>query len=302
MPSRFFSNHLPDFHPGAADPYHCDRCLAKIRAIVTVVDRSPSQAHPLDGGLYIGPAGVAYAYWYLASKGIDESDLLEKARDRLSANLAYATNRQSRRDSEKVGFLIGHSGVYALAALLAPDERQRDLFLNHFAAVAPLAEAGVARSDELLVGRAGFVCGALWLSKSLGRQVIPLDSILKICDKLLASGREYSRRRRSPCPLMYEYYGTEYLGAAHGLCSILQMLLSVPDFVPNRDPEYLIRQSLDFLLSLQSANGNFPCAMDEVPGIGRARRAEDELVHWCHGAPGTVYLMARAYIVFKERK
>lgn len=40
--------------------------------------------------------------------------------------------------------------------------------------------------------------------------------------------------------------------------------------------------------------------MDELGG--GVRPPEDELVHWCHGAPGTVFLMARAYLVFKDEK
>ena len=43
--------------------------------------------------------------------------------------------------------------------------------------------------------------------------------------------------------------------------------------------------------------------MDEVPShSGRARLAEHELVHWCHGAPGTVYLLARAFLVWRDEK
>ena len=34
----------------------------------------------------------------------------------------------------------------------------------------------------------------------------------------------------------------------------------------------------------------------------RSRRPEEELVHWCHGAPGTVYLLARAYLVWRDEK
>ena len=33
-----------------------------------------------------------------------------------------------------------------------------------------------------------------------------------------------------------------------------------------------------------------------------SRRTEEELVHWCHGAPGTVYLLARAYMVWRDEK
>ena len=40
--------------------------------------------------------------------------------------------------------------------------------------------------------------------------------------------------------------------------------------------------------------------MDELGE--NARDPRDELVHWCHGAPGTVYLLARAYLVWKEEK
>ena len=32
------------------------------------------------------------------------------------------------------------------------------------------------------------------------------------------------------------------------------------------------------------------------------RPPENELVHWCHGSPGTVYLMARAYKVMGDPK
>lgn len=47
----------------------------------------------------------------------------------------------------------------------------------------------------------------------------------------------------------------------------------------------LIKTSIDSLLQLQTPSGNFPCAMDE---IGGRRPVQEELVHWCHGAPGTV--------------
>ncbi len=97
---------------------------------------------------------------------------------------------------------------------------------------------------------------------------------------------------------MYEYYNTEYLGAGHGLASILQALLSMPPSYLSARPEAAtaVRSSLDYLLGLQTPEGNFPCAMDEVD---RPRRTKDELVHWCHGAPGTIYVMARAYLVME---
>lgn len=36
--------------------------------------------------------------------------------------------------------------------------------------------------------------------------------------------------------------------------------------------------------SLQTSNGNFPTNVSKLKS--KQRSEEDELVHWCHGAPG----------------
>jgi len=41
--------------------------------------------------------------------------------------------------------------------------------------------------------------------------------------------------------------------------------------------------------------------MDEV-GPGRARAEKDMLVHWCHGAPGAIYMLAKAFLHYKDVK
>ena len=43
-------------------------------------------------------------------------------------------------------------------------------------------------------------------------QVVPKTSMDALHDATVHSGRQYSKRHHSPCPLMYAYYGTEYLG------------------------------------------------------------------------------------------
>lgn len=103
----------------------------------------------------------------------------------------------------------------------------------------------------------------------------------------------------------------EYLGAAHGLCSILQAILSVPGyFDANPSDQSDVKMSIDYLLSLQSQEGwninnfswavvafmailigNFPAATDEI-GL----QGEPKLVHWCHGAGGTVVIIILNYI------
>lgn len=142
----------------------------------------------------------------------------------------------------------------------------------------------------------GYIFGALWLSKETETPIQKQD-LFEICHVTIKSGKEYANRNNSPCPLMYSYYGDEYIGAAHGLCTILQALISVPDFLDANPAEAKdVKETVDHLLSLQDQEGNFPAATDE------AKRSTHDLVHWCHGAPGVIYLMAKAYLVWREEK
>ncbi|VDN43794.1 unnamed protein product [Gongylonema pulchrum] len=90
---------------------------------------------------------------------------------------------------------------------------------------------------------------------------------------------------------MYRYYGCHYLGAAHGVMGILQMLLCFSEFLDGQAKKDTI-ETLDWIVSLQLKNGNFPAEVEER-GIDLG---EDELVHWCHGATGSVHLMIVAYL------
>ena len=59
-----------------------------------------------------------------------------------------------------------------------------------------------------------------------------------------------------------------------------------------------MRDTVDWLLATQTTNGNWPSSSG---WIGKDR-GENELVHWCHGAPGVVHLMALAYINYGDDK
>ena len=119
------------------------------------------------------------------------------------------------------------------------------------------------------LGRAGYISGAIWLKSIFQQDFMDLSHLFPICDAMVQSGKEYVQRkcnqRQKLPPLMYSYYETEYLGAAHGLCAILQMLISVPGYIQQSYGHVEIKNSIDFLLELQTHSGNFPCAMDETP-------------------------------------
>lgn len=63
----------------------------------------------------------------------------------------------------------------------------------------------------------------------------------------------------------------------------------------------LLRNSSVFSWSfsaLQERDGNFPIAL----GSEKKRNTEKRLIHWCHGAPGTIYFLLKAHQIFNDEK
>lgn len=308
-PTRFIVNKLDDYtNQDIANEISGQKkeLMEIVREIASKQSASESAA---EGGLYVGLAGISYMALHLSRI----SQLQEEKSNFILFGLQYLAPALKHADrckdstKERSSFLLGNAGVYAVAAVLykaAKDKIKASEYAKRYAQGASnckplnfLASGG----DELFVGRAGYLFGALWLNKQLDSQVVSLKDMHEIAQAIVRSGERYATDHGSPCPLMYSYYETEYLGAAHGVSSILQVLIQTPKFLES-DPavEKLVQASVDYLLSLQTKTGNFPCAMDELDK--RSRSENDELVHWCHGAPGVVYLMAAAYLYWKEER
>ena len=148
-------------------------------------------------------------------------------------------------------------------------------------------------NDEILFGRAGYLSGIFWLNQFLEpNERIGQNIANHISDVMIESGIEYAKRTKCQIPLMYECYGDKYLGAAHGISSILHMLLESPIFNNLKGvldtKRMLVKNFIDEFLLMQDRYGNFPCKLEE------AYMSEHKLVHWCHGAPGVIYLFAKA--------
>ncbi|RCN28359.1 hypothetical protein ANCCAN_25897 [Ancylostoma caninum] len=62
--------------------------------------------------------------------------------------------------------------------------------------------------------------------------------------------------------------------------------------------ERAVRESADWLMSTQDDEGNFASS---VKWIGR-ERGDDQLVHWCHGAPGVILLCLTMWKRYGEQK
>lgn len=78
----------------------------------------------------------------------------------------------------------------------------------------------------------------------------------------------------------------------------------MPSFLDSdADIDKIVRTCVDYLLNLQTTTGNFPCSMDEINRFERSLGDnDDELIHWCHGAPGVIYMLAAAYLRWKDQR
>ncbi|GKF91581.1 LanC-like protein GCR2 [Tanacetum coccineum] len=86
----------------------------------------------------------------------------------------------------------------------------------------------------------------------------------------------------SRCPLMFEYCGDIYWGAAHGLAGIMYVLMHFglpPDAFAD------VNKTLKYMINNRFPSGNYP--RDEA-------KRSDELVYWCHRAPGVALTLDKA--------
>lgn len=142
--------------------------------------------------------------------------------------------------------------------------------------------------DELLYGRAGGLYAMLLIRQQLPKQnIIKDEHITNHINIMLKSGQTMESFGR---PLFYSWHGKEYVGAAHGYAGILYMLLEAHRYL-NEEQLKLIREAIEFVQGIKYPSCNYPSSIGSQT---------DRLVHWCHGAPGVVHMLIKAYQVYKD--
>lgn len=99
-------------------------------------------------------------------------------------------------------------------------------------------------------------------------------------DEVIAAGRQLAHKGR--CPLMYEWHGKKYWGAAHGLAGIMNVLM---DMELNPDEAEDVKGTLHYMIKNRFPSGNYRSSEENE---------SDRLVHWCHGAPGITLTLVKA--------
>ncbi|KAJ8282993.1 hypothetical protein COCON_G00055120 [Conger conger] len=246
------------------------RVRSKINELLSLMENGLRSADPRDCTGYTGWTGIALLYLHL-SDVFGEASFLQRALDYASRSLQCLTRRS-------VTFLCGDAGPLATAAVvyhrLQRPQEAEDCLTRLLQLHQPVVRGEGKLPDELLYGRIGYLFALVFINQQFGQEKIPVQLIQEISDAILASGEKLSMKRRyqSKSPLFYEWYQEDYVGAAHGLSGIYYFLMQ-PGF------------------GIKFPSGNFP------PCVGDAR---DLLVHWCHGAPGVVYMLLQAHRVFGE--
>ncbi|KAL5289061.1 LANCL3.2 family protein [Megaselia abdita] len=304
MSKRYINNPYEDYKTNQQVNIESGHVKSLIRNYVELILENTETEDDGRGDIYVGSAGIAYMFWKMG-KSTEVKTMFptqELAEQYIKISKKNAKHHR-RRSDDRCAFLLGNAGIYAVAAVISHSsgdstsmQENLKLFLEGYDVCKNIEFASYG-GDEVLVGRAGYLSGCYWLNKNIESKPIRDEIILNLFETTVESGRQYSMKNNSPLPLMYQYHGTEYLGAAHGVIGIFHMLLtsSCKD-LDNKDYKD-IKQSVDFFVSLQDEEGNFPTALEDI----RTRR-EKRLIHWCHGAPGAVFLLIKSFNIFKDQK
>lgn len=176
--TRCFANPFCDYK-GALLPAQSVQTTVRVvlATVEKVLKQVPVDIRDCDGGLYDGPAGVAYMLYHVSQCPLfsEQRGFYLRAAKRIIDASAKCADAEPDKNM-RAAFLLGGAGIYAVAALiykslgLADFVQPLSRFRNLWEVCAPVSflECG---SDELFVGRAGYLCAALVLKQRLGMEV-----------------------------------------------------------------------------------------------------------------------------------
>lgn len=257
---------------------------------------------------------MAYAFHKLHSSQVIES-VVETSLQYSKMYIDHARNFIRQKPSDSVSFLCGNAGIYAVSAVINQSHGnlqavQEDL--NQFkkgATVCLRTSFNRQGNDEMLFGRAGYLSGIYWLNTQLPlQQRFPTHIASNIAEITILTGNNYAHKVGSAgsMPLLWVCYGERYLGAAHGVASILHMLLESPMFAshllnmdhkmvqPTNSTQQLVQSAIDNLLRLQTEDGNFPTILEDQR---HQKSPASNLVHWLVTLNGFLICLKKYFVL-----
>ncbi|KAI8822003.1 uncharacterized protein EV422DRAFT_566431 [Fimicolochytrium jonesii] len=277
-----------------------------------LTEKLPPSADFFDGvDLYTGAAGISALFLHLhqltKAQALPPTKYhhltpLELSRAYMDIAVSAIVSELQQDAPGHVGHRCGiasNAGVWAVAAAVYYEESGEleltDESLMHFKKLEK-ACYGSKTSDELLYGRIGYLAAYNFLLSHLPSRVLsfhfPEPPTNRLIDKIVTSGANGENLPTS-APLRWAWHDRYYLGAAYGTAGILAGLLKTPYAMQTYRPE--LEATARHLRDLQTPTGNWLSA-----DHGRQRDEKDELVQWCHGAPGVIHTMILSHQRFHD--
>ncbi|XP_069114276.1 glutathione S-transferase LANCL1-like [Argopecten irradians] len=175
--------------------------------------------------MYTGIGGIAYLHWHMYHKLGKDPKYLGQAYGYIKHHLRHLKGR-------RVTFLCGDAGPLALGAVICSEMGKADKAQDLVKRLEAMHEDVCSDRnlpDEILFGRSGYLFALLFVQRHLGDEKIDNSVIYKVFQSVIDRGRGLSREEGFSHPLMYRWHDRYYLGAAHGLAGILNILMQVPD-------------------------------------------------------------------------
>jgi len=147
-----------------------------------------------------------------------------------------------------------------------------------------------AEECEVLYGRAGYLHVIAFIRSTTNDPDFGRDVVKVIVQQIIHEGQRVAARSHTSLPLMWTWHGKDYLGAIHGVVGILYTLLCFHDEVSLiKGAIEMIKVMTTKLDELCFPTGNLKSSLGSD---------KDRLVHLCHGSPGHILYLVKAYEVF----
>ena len=270
----------------------------------------------VDYTFYTGSGGNIYAFWryYLLCKNSLINEEKDKSRNLLlqyySENFNLLENDLKKNTKFDIpSFFLGPVGLLTMGCLIAKEMNLKTEFNNNLQGILNFKKICFDKrcEYELLYGMAGYLYSLL-LVKTECRKTFEFnidDQIYEIFRLIFDCGVNEKKKNKFkyllfPWSKGYKNNPTVYLGAVHGMFGIIYLLLKTILIIPEtlakeKDLNEInaeILNTVQFIIKQQFDDGNFPACLGEQSNY---------LVHFCHGAPGSIYTLSLAYQYFKDK-
>ncbi|RWS04592.1 lanC-like protein 2 [Dinothrombium tinctorium] len=280
---------LVDAGSGQLLDEHKQKLLQNVAKLLTYFEKQvPRDPNAGDYSVYTGIAGYAYLYLQLSET------LPENRNTYIEAAYNWCERALRLIRSGKSTFLCGSLGPIALSAVVYHKKSMADKSVEMIKRLVAI-DTSREQYDEMLYGRAGILYALLFVKKAIATQTIIEDRhIRNIIEHIIKSGQKTAQKEgKHSSPLYYYWHDSAYVGAAHGFIGILCMLLECKEYLTNDELSHIVRPTIDFIhRTFRMKSGNY---------MSSAGSKSDRLVHWCHGAPGAIFLFCLAYQVFQDK-